>query len=403
MLLSTDFLYPAIYRRQALLNRPCVEKYRIPLNSDDLWAFNLHLSEVDGLRITHLDEVCCELNSGKPAGGEDLRRALQKHLRCKGLEKVRVNKTPKGHIHASWDPKPGKVSIIIPNKDHFRDITRLVKKLKEYDLDDQLEVIIVDNGSWFLKTGNAVRLVIKRGVEKYFEKHGVLVVHYDEPFNYSRANNLGAGLASGEYLLFMNNDMTIPEPGWLNELVQWASLPEVGITSGKLLYPNGRIQAFGTVLGMHGLAGHVFRGLPDDSGTLYGHTMWYREASAVTGACMLMRREVFHSAGGFNEDYQLAFSDVEFCLQVRALGYQIVCNPYARLTHYEGKSRSDFVPYKDLHLGLQRMGFEIETGDPLYPSKMSLLNTRPSVKPNYEPTPLEVIFSNMASRSDKPG
>jgi O-antigen biosynthesis protein len=204
-------------------------------------------------------------------------------------------------------------------------------------------------------------------------KYSNINVHDNQgEFNYSRVNNEGARLAKGDLLLFLNNDVEFISDVWLHEMVRWALLPNVGIVGAKLFYPDGSIQHAGIVLGMTGHAGHVFAGSAQIQSDIFISPDCYRNVSAVTGACMLVRREVFERIGGFDENLALVFNDVEICLRARGNGFRTVFTPAAQIIHYEGRSRSRYIPGHDISLGANLLWKDIEVGDPYYNPNLSL-------------------------------
>jgi O-antigen biosynthesis protein len=167
------------------------------------------------------------------------------------------------------------------------------------------------------------------------------------PFNWSSINNEGVRSARGDVLLFLNNDTEVLEPTWLEALLEHAQLPEVGAVGARLLYPDGTLQHAGVVVGLGGTAGHAFKRMPPDHPGHFGMSQVVRDCSAVTGACLMVRREVFERVGGFDERYQVAYSDVDFCLSVREKGYRNVFTPHATLYHHECATRGDLDPPPD--------------------------------------------------------
>ena len=164
------------------------------------------------------------------------------------------------------------------------------------------------------------------------------IVPFDRAFNFSAACNSGASAATGELLLFLNNDIEIIEDDWLEELVRWAQRPHVGVVGAKLLYPDRTIQHAGVVFGL-GLVGHIFARARENESGLFGSAESYRNYLAVTGACQMIRRDVFRQLGGFDERFRLSFSDVVLCLEAWKAGYRVVYTPYARLVHHESYTR----------------------------------------------------------------
>lgn len=264
------------------------------------------------------------------------------------------------------------VSIIIPNKDHIDDLKTCIDSIEEKSTYRNLEYIIIENNSTEDKTF------------EYYEQlkatnPRVKIVTYEGTFNYSAINNHGASFASGEYYLFMNNDVEIINPETIEELLNYAMREDVGIVGSRLYYPDGTIQHAGVVVGLGGVAAHSFANhVPGDTG--YFHRIIITQnCSAVTAACMMVRREDFEAVEGFSEKLAVAFNDIDFCLKIRALGKLIIYNPYAELYHYESKSRG----IEDTPEKIQRFQNEIavfqsrwpdilEHGDPYYNVNLSL-------------------------------
>ena len=166
------------------------------------------------------------------------------------------------------------------------------------------------------------------------------VLRVEGEFNFSRLINRGAAAAKGEVLAFLNNDIDASDPGWLREMVSHAVRPGVGAVGARLWYPNGTLQHGGVVLGLGGVAGHAFTGVPQGHAGYFNRTYLQQNCSAVTGACLLVRKEVFEKAAGFDEtNFAISFNDIDFCLRLRAAGLQNVWTPYANLIHHESASR----------------------------------------------------------------
>ena len=192
--------------------------------------------------------------------------------------------------------------------------------------------MIVDNGSQEAATHEFLR-----GLEK---NDGAHVVGMEGEFNFSRLINCGAAAASGEVLAFLNNDIDASEPGWLREMVSHAVRTEVGAVGARLWYPNGTLQHGGVVLGLGGVAGHAFTGVPRGHPGYFNRAWLQQNCSAVTGACMVVRKVVFEQAGGFDEvNLAVSFNDIDFCLRLAAAGFRNVWTPYANLVHHESASR----------------------------------------------------------------
>ena len=214
------------------------------------------------------------------------------------------------------------------------------------------------------------------------------MVYYKGHFNYSAINNFAAAHAKGEYLLFLNNDVKSINPDWLEEMLGVCQRPEVGGVGAKLIYPDNTIQHAGCVIGMGGIAGHMFVDMPADRTGYLHKASLLQDMSAVTAACLLMKKEVFEQAGGFTEELAVAFNDVDLCLKVRKNGYLIVYDPYAKLYHMESKTRGA----EDSKEKVRRFQTEIEymrchwidilkNGDPCYNKNLSLTKWNYSLKP----------------------
>ena len=158
---------------------------------------------------------------------------------------------------------------------------------------------------------------------------------FPNDLNWSRFNNRGTELADGEYLLFLNDDIEVQQEGWLDALLEHAKRPEVGIVGPQLLYPNRKVQHAGIFLTTLGAGRHSFRFLAEDDPGYFGLALTQRNVIAVTGACMLIRRDTFDRIGGFDEAHEVVNNDVDCCLRVWRAGLNVVYTPYAQLIHHE--------------------------------------------------------------------
>jgi GT2 family glycosyltransferase len=203
-------------------------------------------------------------------------------------------------------------------------------------------------------------------------------------------------------LLFLNNDIEIIDEMWLDELVQWAQLPEIGAVGAQLIFPNFTIQHNGIVIGMGGHADHLFYNLPINKNTIFGSIGWYRNVSAVTGACMMMRKDVFYELGGFDESYQLVFSDIEICMRALKKGYRNLVNPFSRLIHHEGKSRGKYIPQGDIGIAYTHLKSWVAKRDPYYHPSLSLAVNYPTFLRSFEPNPLDRLENIVKYYSNDP-
>jgi glycosyltransferase involved in cell wall biosynthesis/GT2 family glycosyltransferase len=271
----------------------------------------------------------------KPYAKEAARRAIGDHLERQGVA-GRVEACPENvesHrvIYELPDPAP-LVSIIIPMRDRLSLLKQCLAGIRERTDYRPLEIVIVDNDSKEAATHEFLCTLE--------EKKEGLVLRVDGEFNFSRLINRGAAAAKGEVLAFLNNDIDANEPDWLRELVSHAVRPGVGAVGARLWYPNGTLQHGGVVVGLGGVAGHAFTGVPRGHAGYFNRTYLQQYCSAVTGACLLVRKEVFDQAGGFDEtNLAISFNDIDFCLRLRAAGFQNIWTPYANLVHHESASR----------------------------------------------------------------
>jgi GT2 family glycosyltransferase len=224
----------------------------------------------------------------------------------------------------------GLVSIIIPFKDRLELLRGCLRSLRRSTY-RQREILLVDNGS--------TRPATQRFLERVDGRGMLSVLSCPGPFNFSRLCNQGARAATGDYLLFLNNDTEVLTADWVERMLRVAVLPEVGVVGATLLYPDGTLQHAGLYPRPGGVWIHGYRGLPLEAPGDQGELPFIRTVPAVTGACLLIRRSLFESVGGFDEGFPLTYNDVDLCRRVSELGKQVVVTPHARLLHYEALSR----------------------------------------------------------------
>jgi GT2 family glycosyltransferase len=252
-----------------------------------------------------------------------------------------------------------KVSIVIPTKDRPDLLGPCLDSVLGSRYPD-LEIVVVDTGT---TDAGAVEILRSRPVR---------VVPFTSGFNFSAASNAGAAAATGEVLVFLNNDTTVISPDWLEHLVFHLLVADVGAVGPLLLYPDGSVQHAGVVLGARGTADHVMRRFPADADGYAGSLSCPREVSAVTGACLAIRRDAFVRIGGWNELYATHYQDVDLCLRLRRAGLRIIFTPDARLTHHESPSRGDRYDLLDRLLLIDTWKDELAAGDSAYPAACSL-------------------------------
>ena len=279
-------------------------------------------------------------------------------------------------------PVQGKplVSVIIPNKDEKETLQTCMEMLNSNTSYQNFEIIIIEN--------NSTTDEIFRYYKELSKDPRIHLLRWGKEFNYSAINNFGVAHAKGEYLLFLNNDIKSINPDWMEELLGVCQRPEVGGVGAKLIYPDNTIQHAGCVVGMGGIAGHMFVDMPADRTGYLHKASLLQDMSAVTAACLMMKKEVFEEAGGFTEELAVAFNDVDLCLKVRKNNHLIVYDPYAKLYHMESKTRGA----EDSKEKVRRFQTEIEymrchwldilkNGDPYYNKNLSLTKWNYSLKP----------------------
>ncbi len=285
--------------------------------------------------------------------------ALSEHLsRCAEEAEVRVTRT--GLLRARHTVKGApRVSIIVPFKDKPELLKQLWRTFRAHTSWGDWQLILVSNNSVDPKT---------HALLAELDDPRILKLTWDHPFNYSAINNFAARHASGELLLFLNNDIELVDDEWMEELIAQAQRPDVGVVGAQLLFPNGSLQHAGVVLGPGGFATHAFwRGRPDDEWTPFGRPDCTRDYLAVTGACMMMRREVFEQVGGYDERIIVSGSDVELALRIVGRGLRCVYTPHARLVHHESATRKGHsIPDRDAWLSYAAFRPWTRRGDPFY-------------------------------------
>lgn len=302
----------------------------------------LRLTEgLDASRVRHIPKVLYHWRAAAGSGTfSDRALARAEEARLRALTEIAARKGARAERGAEGFNRlvrplpapPPLVSVVIPTRDRAELLGVVLDGLFARTDYPALEVIVVDNGSTEPATWDLFA--------RYAGDPRLRVLPAPGPFNFSELSNRGAAAARGTILLFLNNDIEVLEPGWLTELVAIASDPEIGAVGAKLLYPDGTIQHGGIVLGIGGIAGHSHLGLPGSAPGYFARMLLSQEVSAVTGACLAMRANVFSEVGGFDAAHlAVAFNDVDLCLKIRAAGYRIVWTPHARLVHHESKSR----------------------------------------------------------------
>lgn len=226
-----------------------------------------------------------------------------------------------------------KISILIPNKDHVEDLRRCIDSIRERSTYENYEIIVIENNSEDNATFDYYKTIE--------EQEKITVVTYKGEFNYSKINNFGAGYAAGKYLLLLNNDTQVISMNWLESMLMYAQRPDVGAVGAKLYYGDRTIQHAGVVVGLgaHRTAGHTHYKINYDNLGYMGKLCYAQNVSAVTGACLMVKKSIYDELGGLDEAFRIALNDVDFCLRIREKGYLNVFTPFAELYHFESASR----------------------------------------------------------------
>jgi GT2 family glycosyltransferase len=312
--------------------------------------------------------------AAKPYAFAAAQRALQEHLASLGPG-ARVEP---GRFAGTWrvrwplpDPAP-LVSIIVPTRDAAPVLAPCIDSLLARTTYRNYELLVVDNGS---REPDAIALLSRLAVGGQAR-----VLRYDRPFNFSAINNFAVEQARGEVLVLLNNDTEIVGGEWLSELVSHAIRPGIGAVGARLLYPDGRVQHAGVVTGIQGVAGHAFKGLPREAPGYFSLPHLLREVSAVTGACMAVRKVAYEQVGGLDDrELQVAFNDIDFCLKLRRAGYRNLYTPWAELYHHESYSRGSDLEGARLRrfqseIDVMRQRWPELEYDPAYNPNLSLEN-----------------------------
>lgn len=284
---------------------------------------------------SHKASVAADINA-KSYAIEAARGAVADHLRVSGFENFEIVSTKafetifRIKYEVQGNPK---ISIVIPNKDHVEDLSRCVESILKQSTYDNYEIIIVENNS------------VTPEVEEYYnslEKYAnIRIVRYEGEFNYSKINNFGVSFATGEYLVLLNNDTQVISINWMEELLMYAQRRDVGAVGAKLYYADKTIQHAGIVIGLgaHRTAGHTHYRVAQTNLGYMGRLCYAQDVTAVTGACLMVKRALYEELGGLDESFAIALNDVDFCLRLREKGLLNVWNPYCELYHFESISR----------------------------------------------------------------
>ncbi len=335
----------------------------------------VHVPKVLYYWRSHPGSVSSDI-SAKPYAVEAAKKAVSEHLERHGFANFRITSSRAFatifRIQYEVLGRP-KVSILIPNKDHAEDLKRCVSSILERSTYENYEILIVEN--------NSTAPEIQEYYQEIAQNEKVRVLYYQGGFNYSAVNNFAASQAEGEFLLLLNNDTEVITGSWMEEMLMFAQRQDVGAVGAMLYYPDRTVQHAGIVIGLgaHRTAGHVhYKYFWQDVGYM-GRLCYAQNFSAVTGACLMVKKSLYDELGGLDESFEISLNDVDFCLRLREKGLLNVWTPYAQLYHYESATRG----LDDKGERAQRYEREaerfrarwkvvLEAGDPYYNPNFSL-------------------------------
>jgi GT2 family glycosyltransferase len=371
---SPEYFRGAMYVGHLLcLRRDLAARIRFDSAFDGVqdFEFMLRLSETGG-RIGHIPEILyhwrktpgsvAEKTDAKPHLGLLQERAVTAHLdRAKLPARAEQSKLPhRLHLIPVKSGSYSKVTIIIPTRDAPDVFGRCLRSVFETTSHPNFEVMVIDN-----ETTDPASLDLMKN-------YPIRRLPFPGRFNFSLANNQGALAASGDLLVFLNNDTEVITADWLQHLAYYAEQPDVGAAGALLAYQDRTVQHAGVALGMRGTADHIMRRFPIEVDGYAGSLGCAREVSAVTGACLMIRKTLFEETGGFNPHFFTAYQDVDLCLRLRARELRIIYTPQALLLHHESISRQDYYDMIDRMLLLDLWEPVIERGDPYYNRNLDL-------------------------------
>ncbi len=370
-LMSTAYICHLFVVRRSLVDeigglRPDFDgsqDYDLMLRSTERARSVVHIPEV----LYHWRMVAgsaAEDSRAKPWAHEASRRAVAAALQRRG-EPGRVDDGPYVGIYNVRRVVRGNplVSALVPFRNEASLLRSCVESIRSLAGYDNVEIVLADNDSDDPETGALL--------EQLREDPAVKTIRSPGTFNWSKINNEAVAASRGDFLLFLNNDVEGKSQDWLLAMLEHAQRPEVGAVGARLLYPDGSVQHAGVVVGMYGKTGHVAQGVPGYDPGYMGMTKLTRNLSAVTGACMMTRRDVFERLGGFDEQMAAGYGDIDYCLKVRGAGYLVVYTPVAELLHAESYSRGAFEDDDEFEPFSRRWGRRVEDVDPYFNPNLS--------------------------------
>ncbi len=319
--------------------------------------------------------------TAKPYAYEAGIKALEDHIERIGLKGTVRHGNTLGTYKIDYEiiGEP-KVSILIPNKDYISTLKVCLKSIKKLTTYKNYEIVIIENNSEEKETFDYYNEI--DGKDK------IKVIYYPEKeFNYSKIINFGVKNSTGEYIVQLNNDTELITPNWLEEMLGYAQREDVGAVGVELFYPDKTIQHAGIIIGIGGVAGHVFKNLPKGIHGYFSKDAMVQNLSAVTAACIMTPKSIYDEVGYMDEKFKVAFNDVDFCLKIREKNKLIIYTPYVQFLHYESKSRGfEDTPEKQARFKREIDRFHekwqkfLKAGDPYYNINLRLDNDQYAIR-----------------------
>ena len=381
LLCSMNYFCHLVVVKMTLLEK--AGEFRDEFDGAQDYDFVLRCAE-KAAKISHIPKVLYHWRAHKDSTSENPAskqyafeagmRAVQAHYDRIGVKAVVSMGAYPGLYQTTYllPDSPPLISIIIPNKDHMDDLEQCIHSIRTRSHYPAYELIVVENNST-----DPATFVRYRELEEKVPQ--LRVCRWEGDFNFSGINNYGVTFAKGDYLLFLNNDTALIADDCLEQLLGPCMRDDVGAVGARLFYEDNTIQHAGVIIGYGGIAGHAFQGFPAEANGYFSRIICQSDLSAVTAACMMVKRSVFEEVGGFDETLKVAFNDIDLCLKIGKAGKLVVYNPFATLYHYESKSRGmEDTPGKIARFNqeadefLRRWPDILKNGDPYYNPNLSL-------------------------------
>ncbi|MCL2442178.1 MAG: glycosyltransferase family 2 protein [Treponema sp.] len=343
-------------------------------------------------KIYHIQKILYFHRNDKKIISSDIRKKMENILTSEKIITEYLKKHDKpaqvvgkielpGYYRVIYELKEKPVvSIIIPNKDNASLLRKCISSILAKTIYNNYEIIIVENNST-----EDITFALYEELKRYNNIH---IVHWKgKGFNFSEICNYGAKNSNGSQLIFLNNDVLIITPNWIEEMLMYSQREDVGAVGAKLYYLNGSVQHAGVILGLGDIGGHIFHGAPHDTIGYMGKLQIVQNLSIITAACLMIRKKIFGEVGCFATEFPTSYNDFDLCLRIRKAGFLIVWTPYAEAYHFESRSRGYNTSFKRKHrhaiettLFKARWKNTLNAGDPYYNHNFSLNRTNYSYK-----------------------